>query len=215
MVSDPLSFLQEYFHSALASSVYYLTISKYSWENFHSTLKNCERLAQRIFPLLCQLQWICYNAVKYTTVYAQAVTQVQLLLAALCDVIDIFYCTQSDLTRFTGNMKYPLLSRKATAIKLAKGGNGFVFAIFHNGKEYAVKNVKRKVHRQLAMQLYSYIASSLKSYMEDDCVYTQLHNCNGVLLYVWSSVKNEFVAKATCVPLLGRALASPTIGGQQ
>ena len=49
---------------------------------------------------------------------------------------------QSDLTRFTGNIKYPLPSRKATAIKLGKGGNGFVFAIFHNGKEYAVKKVR-------------------------------------------------------------------------
>ena len=49
---------------------------------------------------------------------------------------------QSDLTRFTGNIKYPLPSRKATAVKLGKGGNGFVFAIFHNGKEYAVKKVR-------------------------------------------------------------------------
>ena len=49
---------------------------------------------------------------------------------------------QSDLTRFTGSIKYPLPSRKATAVKLGKGGNGFVFAIFHNGKEYAVKKVR-------------------------------------------------------------------------
>ena len=53
-----------------------------------------------------------------------------------------FQLIQSDLTRFTGNIKYPLPSRKATAIKLGKGGNGFVFAIFHNGKEYAVKKVR-------------------------------------------------------------------------
>ena len=51
---------------------------------------------------------------------------------------------QSDLTRFTGNIKYPLPSRKATAVKLGKGGNGFVFAIFHNGKEYAVKKVRKQ-----------------------------------------------------------------------
>ena len=56
---------------------------------------------------------------------------------------------QSDLTRFTGSIKYPLPSRKATAIKLGKGGNGFVFAIFHNSKEYAVKEV-----RKLVMMLY-------------------------------------------------------------
>ena len=45
------SFSQEYFHGALASSVYYLTIAKYSWENFHSTLENHESLAQQIFPV--------------------------------------------------------------------------------------------------------------------------------------------------------------------
>jgi len=50
---------------------------------------------------------------------------------------------QSDLTRFTGNIKYPLPSRKNTAIKLRRGGNGFVFTLFHNGKEYAVKKVKK------------------------------------------------------------------------
>ena len=50
---------------------------------------------------------------------------------------------QSDSTRFTGDKKYPLPSRKAAAVKLGKGGNGFVFSIFHNGKEYAVKKVIR------------------------------------------------------------------------
>ena len=34
----------------LARSVYYLTIAKYSWENFSGTLKNCKSLAQSIFP---------------------------------------------------------------------------------------------------------------------------------------------------------------------
>jgi len=45
------------------------------------------------------------------------------------------------LARFSGNKKYPLPSRKAAAVKLGRGGNGFVFSIFHSGKEYAVKKV--------------------------------------------------------------------------
>ena len=48
-------FLWKYFHSALATSVYYLPIAKNSWENFRGTLKNresCKSLAQRIFPFL-------------------------------------------------------------------------------------------------------------------------------------------------------------------
>ena len=66
-----------------------------------------------------------------------------------------FVVFSSDLTRFVGNIKYPLPSRKATAVKLGKGGNGFVFAIFHNGKEYAVKKTvyrpnEIRVHSQLA-----------------------------------------------------------------
>ena len=40
-----------------------------------------------------------------------------------------------------GDIKYPLPGRKATAVKIGKGGNGFVFSIFHNSKEYAVKKV--------------------------------------------------------------------------
>ena len=36
-------------------------------------------------------------------------------------------------------------SRKATAVKLGKGGNGFVFAIFHYGKEFAVKKVQNYI----------------------------------------------------------------------
>ena len=50
-----MNFLQEYFRSALASSVHYLTIAKYSRENFHDILKNHEKsesLAQLIFPRL-------------------------------------------------------------------------------------------------------------------------------------------------------------------
>ena len=44
-----MKFWREYFHSALTSSAYYLTIVKYSQETFSSTLENCESLAQWIF----------------------------------------------------------------------------------------------------------------------------------------------------------------------
>ena len=44
--------LWEYFCGALASSVYYLIIAKYSQENFRNTLKNCKSLARQIFPCL-------------------------------------------------------------------------------------------------------------------------------------------------------------------
>ena len=50
-----MKFSQEYFCCVLASSAYYLTIAKYLWENFCSTLKNHENhesLAQRVFPHL-------------------------------------------------------------------------------------------------------------------------------------------------------------------
>ena len=47
-----MKFLQEYFHGTLTSSVYCLTITKYSQENFYSILENCESLAQQIFACL-------------------------------------------------------------------------------------------------------------------------------------------------------------------
>ena len=50
-----MKFSRKYFHGTLASSVYHLTIAKYSWENFRGTLKNRENhksLAQQIFPHL-------------------------------------------------------------------------------------------------------------------------------------------------------------------
>ena len=72
------------------------------------------------------------------------------------------YVLQSDLTRFTGSTKYPLPSKKATAVKLGIGGNGFVFAIFHNGKEYAVKKV-----RNLVMTMCTY--HTVK------CTYSYIH----------------------------------------
>ena len=51
------------------------------------------------------------------------------------------------MTLFTGDIKYPLAGRKATAVKLGKGGNGFVFLIFNNSKEYAVKKVATNDYR--------------------------------------------------------------------
>ena len=50
----------------LASSVYYLTITKYSWESFHVTPKNCKSLAQRIFPCL-QYACILYEIVEVSS----------------------------------------------------------------------------------------------------------------------------------------------------
>ena len=41
-----MKYLQEYFHSALANSAYYLTTAEYSQENSCSTLENHESLAQ-------------------------------------------------------------------------------------------------------------------------------------------------------------------------
>ena len=49
---SPMKFLQDYLHSALASGVYYLTLAKYSQENFHGILKNHKSLAQQIFSRL-------------------------------------------------------------------------------------------------------------------------------------------------------------------
>ncbi|XP_065897041.1 uncharacterized protein [Dysidea avara] len=40
---------------------------------------------------------------------------------------------------FSGNVKYPLPSGKAVNSKIGKGGNGFVFTIYHQRKQYAVK----------------------------------------------------------------------------
>ena len=52
MAPAPGSFSQEYFHGALTSIAYYLTITKYSQENFCAALGNCERLAQQSFSYL-------------------------------------------------------------------------------------------------------------------------------------------------------------------
>ncbi|XP_065897065.1 serine/threonine-protein kinase pakF-like isoform X3 [Dysidea avara] len=41
--------------------------------------------------------------------------------------------------RFNGNTKYPTPSGRATDNKIGKGGNGFVFIMFHERKQYAVK----------------------------------------------------------------------------
>ena len=42
---------------------------------------------------------------------------------------------------FSGDKKYPLPSGKATNSKIGRGGNGFVFTIYHGKKQYAVKQV--------------------------------------------------------------------------
>ncbi len=63
-----------------------------------------------------------------------------------------FVVFSSDLTRFSGGMKYPLPNKKAMANRIGKGGNGFVFTIFHNGKEYAVK---KTVYRKNEFELHS------------------------------------------------------------
>ena len=47
-------------------------------------------------------------------------------------------------------MKYPLPSRRAVENKIGKGGNGFVFVINHEQKQYAVKKVNGNItHREL------------------------------------------------------------------
>ena len=38
-------------------------------------------------------------------------------------------------------MNYPLPTGRATDSKIGKGGNGFVFTIYHERKQYAVKKV--------------------------------------------------------------------------
>ena len=47
----------------------------------------------------------------------------------------IYTCSK----HFAGNIKYPLPTAKATNAKIGKGGNGFVFTMYHEKKEYAVK----------------------------------------------------------------------------
>ena len=42
---------------------------------------------------------------------------------------------------FSGKMKYPIPSGKATDNKIGKGGNGFVFTMYHERRQYAVKKV--------------------------------------------------------------------------
>ena len=49
------------------------------------------------------------------------------------------YCYFTKKHLFSGSTKYPLPSAKASERKIGRGGNGFVFTIFHNRKEYAVK----------------------------------------------------------------------------
>ena len=67
--SSPRKFLQEYFHGALASIGYYLTITKYSQENFCAALENCERLAQRSFSCLQYVTTIHTIGIIWLTVF--------------------------------------------------------------------------------------------------------------------------------------------------
>ena len=43
--------------------------------------------------------------------------------------------------RFRGDMKYPLPNERAATSKIGKGGNGSVFIIYHEKKQFAVKQV--------------------------------------------------------------------------
>ena len=52
-------------------------------------------------------------------------------------------------------MKYPLPTEKATIARIGKGGNGFVFTLYHEKKQYAVKKV------QVAIQLANMFIKSL------------------------------------------------------
>ena len=47
-----MKYSREYFRGALASGIDYLTIAKYSQENFRGILENRKSLAQHIFPRL-------------------------------------------------------------------------------------------------------------------------------------------------------------------
>ena len=45
--------------------------------------------------------------------------------------------------RFRGDIKYPLPNEKAATSKIGKGGNGSVFIIYHEKKQFAVKQVAK------------------------------------------------------------------------
>ena len=53
---SPIKFFMGVLLQCLGQGAYYLTIGKYSRENFHGTLKNHESLAQQIFPCV----WYMY-----------------------------------------------------------------------------------------------------------------------------------------------------------
>ena len=50
---------------------------------------------------------------------------------------------------FRGDTKYLLPSGKATNSKIGRGGNGFVFTMYHGKKQYAVKQVISYIRRYL------------------------------------------------------------------
>ena len=51
------------------------------------------------------------------------------------------YSLQRD-RRFRGDIRYPLPAEKATVARIGKGGNGFVFTLYHEKRQYAVKKVQ-------------------------------------------------------------------------
>ena len=60
---SPIDFFMEILCDALASSVYYFTIAKYSQKKFRGTLnyKYCKGLAQWIFPRLQYITYLPFN----------------------------------------------------------------------------------------------------------------------------------------------------------
>ena len=66
----------------------------------------------------------------------------------LCTSCFPSFLFQCDI-RFNGNTKYPTPSGRATDNKIGKGGNGFVFIMFHERKQYAVKKVLFKFYMSL------------------------------------------------------------------
>ena len=53
---------------------------------------------------------------------------------------------------FRGDTKYPLPTGKATDTKIGKGGNGFVFSMYHENEQFAVK---KTVYRSNEVQIHS------------------------------------------------------------
>ena len=52
---------------------------------------------------------------------------------------------------------YPLPTEKANVARIGKGGNGYVFILFHEKKQYAVKKVHTSIFSYMCMQLIYHI----------------------------------------------------------